>query len=390
MPDVRASQPAPGASSGDGAPDRAAGEQARRGLSGDGVPPLSAVAAPAQNGTEPSEDPAAAAAGPLPAAVCVLGMGLIGGSLMRAAAAHVPVFGWSPGEQTRLAAAADGHTVLDTVEDALRRAEQTDALVVLAAPVTAFSALLRAVDATASTVRLTDVGSVKAPVAAQVAALAPRARYIGSHPMAGTAGSGWAAGSAGLFADRAWVTCLDSASSIEHWAPVAGLVLAVGSRVLPVEPVAHDDAVARISHLPHLLALALAQVGQAGGSLALGLAAGSFADGTRVAGTRPELIRAMCEGNAPHLVHALDEALALLGVARASLASSGSLAKIAGGGHEARLAFDRRLSGLRPVVLRGDDMIEQLLAVGAAGGFVTAVTGSAEQLTVRALYPDGQ
>jgi prephenate dehydrogenase len=372
-------------------PDQPASELTQRGLSGDGVPPRSAITTvPLDASTDPDPPDDPATSGPLPAALCVLGMGLIGGSLMRAAAPHLPVFGWSPGEQTRLAAAADGHSVLDTVDDALRRADQTDALVVLAAPVTAFSPLLRAVDATAPTVRLTDVAGVKAPVAAQVAALAPRARYIGSHPMAGTAHSGWAAGSAELFADRAWVTCLDSDSSIEYWAPVAGLALTVGSRVVPVEPVGHDDAAARVSHLPHLLALALAQVGQAGGSLALGLAAGSFADGTRVAGTRPELIRAMCEGNAPHLVHALDEALALLGVARASLASSGSLAKIAGGGHEARGAFDRRLSHLRPITLRGDDMIEQLLAVGAAGGFVTAVTGSAENLTVSAMYPDDE
>ncbi len=48
---------------------------------------------------------------PLPSAVCVLGMGLIGGSLMRAAAPHVPVFGWSPGDGTRTAASADGFDV---------------------------------------------------------------------------------------------------------------------------------------------------------------------------------------------------------------------------------------------------------------------------------------
>jgi len=89
---------------------------------------------------------------------------------------------------------------------------------------------------------------------------------------------------------------------------VAGLALAVGSRVVPADPSAHDAAVARISHLPHLLALALAQVGQAGGSLALSLAASSFADGTRVAGTRPELVRAMCETNREELIGALDDA----------------------------------------------------------------------------------
>jgi prephenate dehydrogenase len=321
--------------------------------------------------------------------LCVLGAGLIGGSLMRAAAPHLPVFGWSPGDTTRDAARADGFDMTDTLESALDRAGRADALVVLAAPVTAFRDLLRVIGKATPEVLLTDVAGVKAPVAEAVAELAPHARYVGSHPMTGTAQSGWAAGSAGLFADRAWVTTLEETSSVDNWAPVAGLALTVGSRVVPAEPEAHDDAAARISHLPHLLALALAQVGQDGGALALSLAAGSFADATRVAGTRPELIRAMCEGNRRPLVVALDDALGLLGVARGSLASSGSLARIASAGHEARTAFEERLAGLELITLRGDDMVEQLLALGSGGGYVTAIGTGPDGLTVTGMYPSG-
>ena len=324
---------------------------------------------------------------PLPPAVCGLGMGLIGGSLMRAAAPHVPVFGWSPGRDTRAAAAADGFTVADGLESALRRATETDALVVLAAPVTAFPALLRTVDQAAPTTRLTDVAGVKSPVAVEVAALAPRARYIGSHPMTGTEHSGWAAGSAGLFADRTWVTTLEEDSDADLWAPIAGLALTIGSRVVPCEAEAHDDAAARISHLPHLMAAALAQVGAMGGPLALSLAAGSFADGTRVAATRPELVRAMCESNTEHLIEAMDEALAQLGVARGSLASSGSLAKITSQGYEAREALARRFDDLEPFTLTGGDLVDQLLSVGAVGGYVAGVSGVGDGLSVEAMYP---
>ncbi len=324
----------------------------------------------------------------LPTALCVLGLGLIGGSLVRAAGAHIPVFGWSPSEDTRRAAARDGCDVSDTVESALGRAAASDALVVLASPVTTFPDLLRTIDETAPTVRLTDVAGVKSVVEDDVAALAPQTRFIGSHPMAGTASSGWSAGSADVFAGAAWVTCLTDDSAVEDWAVVAALALAVGSRVVPADPSAHDAAVARISHLPHLLALALAQVGEGGGSLALALAASSFADGTRVAGTRPELIRAMCETNREELIGALDDALGLLGVARGSLASTGSLAKITEGGHRARHAFDHRGDELQPTTLRGDDMIEQLLAVGAAGGHVTGIARDGQGLAVQAWYPD--
>ena len=289
---------------------------------------------------------------------------------------------------TRRAAADDGYDVADTLEAALSAAAERDALVVLAAPVTAFPILLRRVAEIAPTVRLTDVASVKGAVYEQVAELAPATRYVGSHPMAGTAESGWAAGSADLFTDAAWVTCLTADTDPEDWAAVAGLGLTLGCRVVPTDPAAHDAAVARISHLPHLLALALAQVGELGGPLAHTLAASSFADGTRVAGTRPELIRAMCEPNRDALIDALDDGLGLLGVARGSLASTGSLNKITENGHQARAAFLHRGTTLLPVSLAGEDLVDQLLAVGAAGGSVTGVVRNDGALTVRAWYPD--
>ena len=258
----------------------------------------------------------------------------------------------------------------------------------LAAPVTAFDSLLDEVARSAPTVRLTDVASVKGSVADKVQRLCPDARYIGSHPMAGTQFSGWSAGSADLFDGAAWVTCLDEDSDLEVWQDVAALALAIGSRVVPAEAAAHDDAVARISHLPHLFALGLAQVAAAGGSLALSLAASSFADATRVAATRPELIRAMCEENRTALVGAMDEALGLLGVARGSLASTGSLQKITSGGHDARLAYERRGDDLSALTLSGEDLIDQLLSVGAAGGHVTGIAGNGANLQVSVRYPD--
>lgn len=323
----------------------------------------------------------------LPAALCILGLGLIGGSLARAAQHLVPIQGWSPSEATRAAAAADGFDVPETLESVLEAAAERDALVVLAAPVTTFRSVLSKIDDIAPTVRLTDVASVKGVVQDEVEELAPRARFIGSHPMAGTARSGWAAGSADLFQGAAWVTCLTDDSNIDDWALVAGLALAVGSRVVPAGPLEHDAAVARISHLPHLMALALAQVGEHGGSLALSLAASSYADATRVAGTRPALIRAMCETNREALIDALDDALGIMGVARGSLASTGSLLKIAEAGHQARAEFDQRADELAAVTLDGDELTDQLLAVGAAGGHVSGVQRTDDGLTVSAWYP---
>ncbi len=323
-----------------------------------------------------------------PPPVSVIGLGLIGGSLLRAAAPLADVAGWSRSPETRAQARSDGFTVPETVDELIEQCVHKEGLLVLAAPLNAFDSLLTRIAEIAPRAKLTDVASVKALVADQVAELCPEVRYIGSHPMAGTQFSGWAAGSAVLFDQAPWVTCLDDDSDLQVWAEVARLALALGSRVVPTEAAAHDQAVARVSHLPHLLALALAQVGEAGGSLALSLGASSFADGTRVAGSRPQLIRVMCEANQKALISALDDALGVLGVARGSLASTGSLQKLTSGGHDARRAFDTRGEALVEMTLSGDDLIDQLISVGSAGGHITRVEGSGSDTKVHAWYPD--
>ena len=146
--------------------------------------------------------------------------------------------------------------------------------------------------------------------------------------MAGTAESGWAAGDAELFTGAAWVVASDDGLDLDVWRDVAELAWACGAHVVPAAVDEHDLAVARVSHLPHLLAAVLAAVGagDADDDLPLALAASSFADGTRVAGTRPELVLAMCEGNRHALLAAVDDALGRLGVMRGALASTGGLA----------------------------------------------------------------
>jgi prephenate dehydrogenase len=236
----------------------------------------------------------------------VLGSGLIGGSILRAAAKA-------------------GRTVWGT-----------DALVVVAVPLPAVADVLRRVDAVAPAARLTDAVSVKVAVADAVARHAPRARFVGGHPMAGTSASGWAAGSAHLFEDAAWVVAADDGLDLDVWRDVAELAWTCGARVVPAAIDEHDLAVARISHLPHLLAAVLAAVGAADGDLPLALAAGSFADGTRVMDTRPELVLAMCEGNRDALLGAVDDALGRLGAMRGALASTGGLTATVTAGHAAR------------------------------------------------------
>lgn len=308
----------------------------------------------------------------------MIGLGLIGGSLLRAAsAAGRAVWGATVSGADAAAATGDGFDASTDVAGALRRAAEADALVVIAVPLTELDDVLRQVRDAAPGCLLTDVTSVKSPVLEAVRRHVPKARFAGGHPMAGTTESGWGASEESLFSGAAWVVCVEEDTDLAAWAEVAGLALDIGAHVVPLPADAHDEAAARISHLPHLLAAVLATVGAQGGPATLALAAGSYTDGTRVAGTRPELVRAMTEGNRAALLPVLDEALGRLGAMRGSLASTGGLAATITAGNEAAQEFARfraaAPSGVR-VKLSAPDARDGLCALGERGGRITAIT----------------
>ncbi|CAM2777042.1 prephenate dehydrogenase [Corynebacterium jeikeium] len=318
--------------------------------------------------------------------LCILGLGLIGGSLMRdAQAAGWPVFGWNRSEKTVTRARRDGYDVSADLEATLRRAEEADALLVLGVPMPALSFLLDAISQHAPTCGFTDVTSVKQEVHDLVEAKGMSDRFVGGHPMAGTANSGWQATMHGLFRGAVWVVTYDNARELagasgagaaastgssaagggatsgaagaapgadadaiskrwlDTWVRVVGLAEEVGASVIPAIARRHDSAVGRVSHLPHILAEALAVAGDSGGPLALSLAASSFRDGTRVAGTDPDLVRAMVENNRPAVLEALDQTIELLQGAREDIAHPDrSLKTLAEDGHAARGRFEAR------------------------------------------------
>ena len=301
----------------------------------------------------------------------MLGLGLIGGSIMRATkAAGREVFGYNRSVDGAQAAVADGYEASTDLNDTLTRAADTGALIVLAVPMPALGGMLAHISESAPECPLTDVTSVKSAVVEEVAAAGLQERFVGGHPMTGTADSGWAAGYAGLFTRAPWVISVDDRVDPNVWAMVMTLALDCGAFVVPAKSDEHDAAAAAISHLPHLLAEALAVIaGEV--PLAFGLAAGSFRDGTRVAGTAPDLVRAMCEGNSGQLVPALDRVIELLGRASESLAHQDSVADLVEAGHAARTRYDSfPRSDIFTVVIGDENWREELAAAGRAGGVI--------------------
>jgi prephenate dehydrogenase len=274
------------------------------------------------------------------------------------------------------AARYDGFDATTDLSETLNRAADVDALIVLAVPVPALRPLLARICESAQGCALTDVTSVKSAVLAEVTAAGLQGRFVGGHPMTGTAHSGWAAGHARLFTGAPWVISVDDHVDPGVWTTVMTLALDCGSVVVPARSAEHDAAAAAISHLPHLLAEALA-VTAAEVPLAFALAAGSFRDGTRVAGSAPDLVRAMCEANSGQLLPALDRSLELLGRAREALASNSSVGELVEAGHAARIRYD---SFSRPEIVTifvgAPGWREELAAAGRAGGVIRSALPS--------------
>ncbi len=324
----------------------------------------------------------------------MIGLGLIGGSLVRAlAAAGHSVLGYDADPATRATArtasaqapAGTRWQIAPTVRDAAARAEVT----VLAVPLPAVAGVLDELDGAGYAGLVSDVTSVKGPVRGMVASRLHRrhsrlAGYVGGHPMAGRETSGFGAADPELFAGCAWVLCLEPGETVlPDWLTMAALVTALGARAVPATAADHDRAVAAVSHVPHLLASALARV-SAAEPLAGTLAAGSYRDGTRVAASRAELVAAMCGGNAPAVRPALDEVISLLTAARAALDAGDPIAALTpwlAPGNTARRAWPP--SPGKPVDLPADP--DALLALGRDGGWVTAV--AADRRTVTAVRP---
>lgn len=139
---------------------------------------------------------------------------------------------------------------------------------------------------------VTDVGSVKGLPLDEVAdhvGEAELARYVGSHPMAGSERSGPLAASAALFDGRPWAVTPHVHSSPHAVALVESLARMCGAEPVRLSPVEHDRAVARTSHLPHLLAVLTA------GQLAeaqpehLSLSGQGVRDVTRIAAGDPDM-----------------------------------------------------------------------------------------------------
>ncbi len=245
-------------------------------------------------------EPAALPPG-LPAAVRIVGTGLLGTSLGLALRRRGVAVELSDPSPTALALAVDlGAGQAERDGQGIDGPDSLPiGLVVVAAPPDVVARVVAAELERRPEAAVTDLASVKAgPLKALQDRGIDLSRYAGAHPMAGRERSGAVAARADLFAGQPWVVCPHTGSSPEAVAAVRALGQTVGGILVELAPDAHDAAVALVSHVPQVLAsLAAARLGGAPDS-ALALSGQGLRDVTRIAASDPELWTQILGANA--------------------------------------------------------------------------------------------
>jgi len=243
--------------------------------------------------------------------VAIIGVGLIGASIglglrQRRLAGRVVGIGRNPDSLAKARRLGCVHEIALSVAEGVAAAD----LVVVCTPVEQIPALVAeaAQHAPAGAV-FTDAGSTKATVVTQTEALLHN-RYdgllpfIGSHPIAGSEKSGAEAARGDLFERRTVVITPTASTDDDVTQAVETFWRSLKGRVVRMSPARHDEVLARTSHLPHLVASALAAATPAD---MLPLTAGGWSDTTRVAAGDVEMWRQILLANSVQTLKALED-----------------------------------------------------------------------------------
>ncbi len=240
---------------------------------------------------------------PLINRLCIVGVGLIGGSLARAlkqAGAVREVIG--AGRDSAHLQKAQSLGVIDRYDTDIAAAVSGCDMVVLAVPLGAMQGVFEQMAAVIDdNMVITDVGSAKGSVvqAAEAAFGQVPATLVPGHPIAGTEKSGVEASFATLFENRRVIITPLQHNRADAIARVEGMWQACGAEVTQTTIEHHDEVLAATSHLPHMLAYSLVDTlaKMDAKTEIFAFAAGGFRDFTRIASSDPDMWHDICIAN---------------------------------------------------------------------------------------------
>ena len=250
--------------------------------------------------------------------ITIVGVGLLGGSIGLAARRQGlagEIAGYVRSEKGVADCEKSGATDYATT-DLLAAVSKSD-LVILCTPLAQMRSLVeRFLPALKSGAIVTDVGSVKADVVRELESLIKKAgaHFIGSHPMAGAEKTGVVAARANLFEKAVCVLTPGKKTDASAVRKLERFWKSLGARVLKLEAAQHDELVSRSSHLPHVVAAALAGLvlDPKASKQQAALCATGFRDTTRIASGSPEMWRDIALANRKNIARSVDAFVAEL------------------------------------------------------------------------------
>ncbi|MCH2060460.1 MAG: prephenate dehydrogenase/arogenate dehydrogenase family protein [Verrucomicrobiales bacterium] len=252
--------------------------------------------------------------------LAVLGPGLLGGSVALAARSFggVDKVGlWA--RRSEVIPELTASNVADIVSNEIGEVVTNADLVVIATPVGALQGVMEsALPFLSEGAVITDVCSVKgAVVEAADGVLSASTRndvaFVGAHPMAGSELTGFANARADLFQGAACAITPGNSATAEAEKKIEDFWRSLGCRLSRMNPADHDKLVAKVSHLPHLVASALVQTVMSAESNAVELAGAGFRDTTRIAAGSPSMWTEILAENRDAVSSILDEHIRELG-----------------------------------------------------------------------------
>lgn len=253
--------------------------------------------------------------------VAIVGVGLLGGSIglalqQRRLARHIVGIGRRASSLRR---ALEHRTVTATTTDLAQGVAAADLVVVCTPVADIVDRVCQVAEHCPPSAVITDVGSTKVDIVRELARrLGPHARFVGSHPMAGSEKTGPENATADLFEQRVTVVTPASGDKSEAVDCVVEFWSALGSQVLRMSPESHDQAVAMTSHATHVVAASLAA---ATTPAELPLVASGWRDTTRIAAGDVQLWRQILMSNREQVLKSLDKFEKVLSQFRAALES---------------------------------------------------------------------
>ncbi len=245
--------------------------------------------------------------------IAVIGLGLIGGSIalsLKSINKDFLISGYDVKEETM--SIAKYRNIIDVIarnyEDAVRDAD----LIIIATPISDIVEVVSNIkDYLKKGAIITDVGSAKEKIVNRVNEILPEGVvFIGGHPMAGSENEGILSATNDLFKNTFYILTPTDTTMSEPLATLHSILSKIGAKVISIEPKEHDENVALISHLPHVLSTNLVDMiddKQKSMKNLFKLCAGGFRDMTRIAAANIKMWLDISLENKDKLIKSIDD-----------------------------------------------------------------------------------